>query len=147
MMAKYDNIFVKGIDDFLEKLDRMGKSFNEIIDPVSKKGAEVVLSDAIAECPTSVDGSYNSRSGTKNPAGYLKNSLGIKKESSRKYKSVYKVGPMAKDAYYGVFVEYGVESLHIGERPFLRPALDKNKDAVERIVQEGLEKVINANSG
>ena len=103
------------VEWFSKKLIR---NIRDIIDDISEQGAEWVAADARRLVPVS-----------KKPDGeidHLKTRLDVRKS---KFKdggySVYAQGPNNYDKFYAIFVELGTSKMTA--RPFLRPALRRNK--------------------
>lgn len=118
-----------GEKKLLEKLRQLGEAAADALEEAAEAGADIVLEDAKARVPV--------RTGT------LKESLTKETTEKTAGRAVVSVGP-GKEGFYGRFVELGTSKT--APRPFLRPALDKNrrgvKAAVGDRVKAALEKVV-----
>lgn len=116
----------RSLDEILKTLEKIDNLTQKQINAAARAGAKYIQRKAKEKAPVSADGSHG------RPKGFLKKSIKIKAEKSKtKGKKAYSVG-IGGDAYYGVFQEYG--SKNNPARPFLRPALDENRDELKRIV-------------
>lgn len=107
----------------IKKIDNLAQ---KQINAAARAGAKFIQRKAKEKAPVSADGSHG------RSKGFLKKSIKIKAEKSKtKGKKAYSIG-IRGDAYYGVFQEYG--SKKNPAKPFLRPALDENRDELTRIV-------------
>lgn len=127
----------RSLDEILKTLDKMNDLTQKQVSAAAKAGAKYIQKKAKEKAPVSLDGSHG------RPKGFLKKSIKIKAEKSKtKGKKVYTVG-IGGGAFYGVFLEYGTKK--IKARPFLRPALDNEKEELKRImlgeVAKGVDKV------
>ncbi len=126
-------IDVEGADDLVQMFDELGLAAEEILDQATKNAAEIVLADAKRKVPVRT--------------GALRASLDIKAEKNKKpTKKVYRVfskGVRSGGVRYAFAVENGTSKM--SARPFLRPALDNNKnqikDEMNRTIVKALEKV------
>jgi HK97 gp10 family phage protein len=127
-LAKGNKVEVdqRSLDEILETLKKIDNLAQKQINAASRLGAKYVQKKAKEKAPVSADGSHG------RPKGFLKKNIKIKAEKSKtKGKKTYSVG-VSGDAYYGVFIEYG--SKRNAAKPFLRPALDENRDELTRII-------------
>ena len=115
------NIKVKGGEELAKNIRRLGIKMEEAIKPGLEKGAEIVRVDASDRAP---------RRRGKLAADIVK---------SKVEKNEIKVGP-GKDVWYGKFPELGTSRM--SARPYLRPALDENKDKINEAIRKELSKVI-----
>lgn len=122
------NLETKGFLELTDEITRMADAFvdagGEGLNKIVKKGAQVILDQAIVNAPV--------KSGT------LKKDLKIvmKKKGSR---SKARIGVQkGSDGYYATFVEYGHGGPHpAGPHPFLAPAFDaKQEEAMDAIKSE-----------
>ena len=114
-------IKVEGGEELAENLRRLGIKMEEAIKPGLEKGGEIVR----------VDGS--------NRAPRRRGKLAADIVKSKVEKNEIKVGP-GKDVWYGKFPELGTSRM--SARPYLRPALDENKDKINEAIRKELSKVI-----
>lgn len=133
------NITVKidGLSDVQRKLEALEDAVAaDVMEKAVLIGAKIIQEDASRRAPRRT--------------GKLAKSIEIEvKEKSRNSVSVA-VGP-SKEAFYGKFVELGHAVVrgrrkaekkvvgHVPAKPFLRPAIDENEDAVKRTVAETLK--------
>ena len=99
------------------------KKVNTIADSVAKNGADLVLKDAKRLVP--VD------------SGTLKKEIELKRGKFRDGDYfVQAQGPGNYTKFYATFVELGTHSTE--KKPFLRPALNKNKKRIQRMFQDAM---------
>lgn len=123
-------IELDGMDALLSKLEEMAtKTANNITNSALKAAAIPLLEDA-KSTSSFADRSGNLREGlkigdikTKNGVKYIE--IGIDK------------GDISK-IFYGKFIEWGTSKE--AARPFLQPALEKNKDIVKEIIKDELRR-------
>lgn len=121
---------LEGFDELLARFDDMSKNVaNKITKNVLEAGAEPILED-VKETTKFRDMSGDLREGlkigkikTKNGGKYIE--IGIEK------------GDLSK-IFYGKFIEWGTSQQ--AERPFLQPALEKNKSKIKEIMLDELRK-------
>ncbi|MBA7579671.1 hypothetical protein ES695_05175 [Candidatus Atribacteria bacterium 1244-E10-H5-B2] len=114
-------IKIEGGKELAENIRRLGIKIEEAITPGLDKGGEIVRVDASSRAP---------RRRGKLAADIVK---------SKVEKNEIKVGP-GKDVWYGKFPELGTSRM--SARPYLRPALDENKDEINEAIRKELSKVI-----
>jgi HK97 gp10 family phage protein len=120
-----------GDRELVEKLKRLG---DEVAGPIlaeaAEKGAEIVRAAA--------SGKARRRTGT------LAQNIGTEVTSSAGNLAEVSVGPLKK-AFYGMFLERG--TIKMAARPFLRPALDENEEAVKHEVGDRVKEAIRRVAG
>lgn len=122
------DIELKGVDQILNKLSRMGANITRFENKALKNAAEPVLEDAKA---TNV---FNDRSGRLRKG--LKIS-GVKKKEGVKYILVGVDKSDNSKIFYGKFLEFGTSK--ISARPFLQPAYEKNRGQIQKTIAETLK--------
>lgn len=112
-----------GFDELARKLSEFSDSVAKRLAKSSlKRAMKPVLETAQSLCPVSEDGSHG------NPPGYLRDSLTVSTASGKgkiTARVQSKKGAFEPGKYYGGYLEYG--TCKMAARPFLRPALDQNK--------------------
>ncbi|MEA1961277.1 MAG: HK97-gp10 family putative phage morphogenesis protein [Bacillota bacterium] len=113
------NVGIKGADKAIKLLEEMGAAASEVLEKATEAGGQIVLEDARTRCPE--------------VTGALKASLHMEQAKSKKpeIKQEVKISP-GKQEYYGTFVELGTTRQEA--QPFLRPAVDKNKEQIGKAV-------------
>ncbi|MDR5586034.1 HK97-gp10 family putative phage morphogenesis protein [Clostridium aquiflavi] len=120
------NIELMGVDEILNKLQKIGSNVGRLENKALKNAAEPVLEDAKTNVPVRT--------------GKLKKGLkitNVKKKEGIKYILVGVDKGDNSEIFYGKFIEFGT-----GKRaahPFLQPAYEKNKDDIKRIIAETLK--------
>jgi len=109
---------LQGFEDIMKKIEDMGRKGSKAENNAITKGAEPVLEDA------------KNTTAFKDRTGKLRKSLDISKVKNGKEGKYVWIGDIDKQANYSWYVEY--------THPFLRPAFEKNKDEVFRIIKEEL---------
>ncbi|MHC6181008.1 HK97-gp10 family putative phage morphogenesis protein [Clostridium sp. JNZ X4-2] len=122
-------IVLKGVDEILDKLSRMGSNITRLENKALKNAAEPVLEDA------KVTNAFNDRSGRLREG--LKIS-GVKKKEGVKYILVGVDKSDNSKIFYGKFLEFGTSK--ISARPFLQPAYEKNREEIQKTIAETLKK-------
>lgn len=127
----------RSLNDIIKTLDKLNDLTQKQVNVAARLGAKFIQKKAKEKAPVSEDGTHG------RPKGFLKKNIKIKAEKTKtKGKKVYSVG-IGGDAWYGVFSEYGTKKTRA--KPFLRPALDENRDELTRIIlesiAEGVDKV------
>ncbi len=124
---------VVGADEIARRLNVMGEKAKEIVEPAAMAGAEVIRKAASDNAPRRT--------------GFLAEHIVAEVKDVQPLKATIAVGPH-KDAFYGLFVEFGHALVRGGKkatrrvlgnvpaRPFLRPALDETKEQVKAIVTQ-----------
>lgn len=120
---------VKGMDELIERIKELGPRSSRIQNEALKKAAEPILEDAVSTT------AFRDRTG-KGRAG-----LKIGRPKSKGDTKYILVGIDKSDIseiFYMKFIEYGTSKM--AARPFLRPALLKNKEKAYEIIKEELKK-------
>lgn len=116
--------FVEGADELAKMFEDMGDVAQDILEQASKEAAEIVLASAKQKVPVDT--------------GKLRDSLDIKLEKTRreskKIWQVYSKGVSKGGVRYGFAVEGGTYKMKA--QPFLRPALDENKERIKDKIGE-----------
>ncbi len=125
-------IRLEGMDELKKQLAKIDNSANVLLENASRENAETVLATAKQLVPTRT--------------GKLRDSLTVRKESTKQGKYTYQIytkGESEGGVRYGFAVEYGLKKKEYGARPFMRPALKKNKkniiDNFNRSIKKALE--------
>jgi HK97 gp10 family phage protein len=138
---------MNGLGDLLKKFERLsGEGVLSILDRSVEKGAAFLTEEVKQRVPIKT--------------GTLRESIGYEKDEkkSSEKKIIYKIGLTSKDAYYGVFLEFGTgkrifKHPHIfkgwdgkwhsaktsgvlPKKPFLRPAFDENIEKINQIIDD-----------
>ncbi|MGG3210946.1 HK97-gp10 family putative phage morphogenesis protein [Geobacillus stearothermophilus] len=66
--------------------------------------------------------------------GRLRNSITHQTENSETQSKAY----IGTNVEYAPYVEFGVASKNIKPQPYLRPAIEENKDKIEDMIREGM---------
>lgn len=120
---------VKGMDELIERIKEMGPKSSKIQNQALRKAAEPILEDAVST-KAFKDRSGDGREGIK---------IGRpKSKGDTKYILVGIDKSDVSEIFYMKFIEYGTSKLPA--RPFLRPALLRNKDKAYEIMREELKK-------
>ena len=120
------------MDELFKKLDDMSKNVaNKITKDVLEAAAVPILEDAKATTQF------------RNMSGKLREGLKIGKIKTKNGKKYITIGIDKSDnseIFYGKFIEWGTSTQ--AERPFLQPALEKNRSKIKEIMlnklREGL---------
>lgn len=126
MRSNSISLKTRGFDNLLENFDKIEDAIVNNSEEILMDAAEIFLEAAIEKAPTA----------TKR----LKESLEIKKLEFEKDKIRIGVGPVGEDIFYWFFVEFGTAK--DAAQPFLRPAYDENKLAVQTEIAKNLKKVV-----
>ena len=118
------NVKVDGLEELVKVFEKMPEVAQEALDSASKEAANVVLQSAKRNCPVK--------------SGKLRDSLDIKAEKTskptkRSYQ-VYSKGVSQGGVRYAFAVEAGTSKAPA--KPFLRPALDENKENIKKTISE-----------
>ena len=118
------NIKIDGLNEVAKLFEKMPTSAEAILDEASKVAAKDVLESAKQKCPVKT--------------GKLRDSLDIKaekvtKKTKRSYQ-VYSKGVSKGGVRYAFAVESGTSKMPA--KPFLRPALDENKENIKKTISE-----------
>lgn len=138
---------VTGVDEIVRQLKRVGKAPAKVLTTATKKGANIIRSQAKSDAPKNT--------------GALKRSIKIKSEKRKTGKKVYqikfigdnlaKVSKSGKRSFYPVSQEYGWTDKngkrHLGDgKKFLRNALSNNRNLVQEVliseIQRGLGEIV-----
>lgn len=122
-------IELKGVKEIIDKLQQIGANVGKLENQALKNAAEPVLQDAKANVPVDT--------------GKLQEHLDIgavKKKDGIKYIDIGVTKNDYKKMFYGKFVEFG--TTQHAARPFLGPAIEKNKTVVENIIAQTLKEGI-----
>lgn len=117
----YENI--SGVSEAVRKLRMKGEHVLTAAKQALKEGADMVVNDAKSRCPVRT--------------GALKNSI---KAESLEYGAAYEISADAKNqnnVAYGQFVEFSPNG-----HPFLYPALDAQRDAVNNHVKQAIDNAV-----
>ncbi|SKA89700.1 phage protein, HK97 gp10 family [Clostridium sp. USBA 49] len=123
------DVEVIGMNELIERIKELGPRSSRIQNEALKKAAEPILEDAVSTT------AFKDRSG-KGRAG-----LKIGRPKSKGDTKYVLVGIDKSDIseiFYMKFIEYGTSKM--SARPFLRPALLKNKDKAYEIMKDELRK-------
>lgn len=137
-MALKMRVRVTGADELTRRLNILGEQAKEVIEPAAKAGAEVIQMAASEKAP-------------RGETGLLSELITYGTREKRPLKVTVDIGT-AKEVFYGRFVELGhplvrgskkADKKVIGNvppHPFLRPALDENKQEVKKVVAEEIRR-------
>lgn len=117
----------------------------ELVEKLRSLAGEVagqVLAEAAAEGAAHVQEAASRK--TPRRTGKLRQNIGRELVLVSGERAEVDVGPL-KEAFYGIFLERGTRKM--AARPFLRPALDENADAVKRAVGERVREAIRRVAG
>lgn len=120
------DIELKGVDEILDKLQRIGTNVSSLENKALKNAAEPVLESAKANVPVRT--------------GKLKKGLkisNIKRKNGVKYIQVGVDRGDNSEVFYGKFIEFGTSKMPA--HPFLQPAFEKNKSAIKEKIAETLK--------
>lgn len=128
---------VEGADQVVRAMQQADKETEKALNDLISEAAELVFREADARAPIG-------------PTGRTRFSLRIEIGRSKKGHFYANVVVGARDgdttatsAFYVTFYELGTSRQP--PRPFMRPALDKCRPRIRRMLQEGLAKIINKN--
>ena len=119
-------IELKGVQEILDRLQVVGANIGKLENKALMNAAEPVLQDAISN--VLVD------------TGKLKEHLNVGKVRKKDGVKYIDVGISKSDnskVFYGKFIEFGTTK--IAAKPFLGPAIERNKAKVEAIIAETLK--------
>lgn len=119
--------YIEGMDEVIKLVAELGDAAAEALDKASKAGADMVISDAKRRVPVDT--------------GKLRDSLVLKKSRVKKVKvkSEYYVTKKSGAEHFAP-VELGTSKMKA--QPFLRPAIDENKNSIAKKVNEEMLKAI-----
>lgn len=126
--VKSGNLTVEviGADTLLRKLRQLEDAVaGDALEQAVKAGAEPIRADASQRAPRRT--------------GKLAGSIIVEPDEKGKTQASVKIGP-EKDAFYGLFHEFGTSKM--AANPFLRPAMDEQKDAAVAAVRRELQKAL-----
>lgn len=138
--------------DFLQKLERM-KNFSPL-EKVVGQACGIVQKDimeSMRDTPTQSVGyhTYNKKilhypSLPNNPpavdTGTLRRSITFDVETDES-KVTGRVGSTILDPPYGAYLEFGTSRMI--QRPWLRPALERNREVIKEHIKEGVREIVN----
>ena len=124
--AKKVKAEVEGAEEIIKLLKEMGQNAENVLSKAAEAGGRIALSDAIRRCPVG-------------KTGNLKSNLHLETGKSTQYKADARVLP-GKEEYYGTFVELGTKNQPA--QPFLRPAVDENKEKISEKVTSELSRAV-----
>jgi HK97 gp10 family phage protein len=123
-------IQLQGMDELLKRLEEMAtKTANAITKKALEESAKVVLADA------------QNTSVFADKTGRLREGLKIGKVKTKNGVKYIEIGIDKGDIstiFYGKFIEWGTSNQ--ASRPFLQPALERNKRKIKEILIEELRK-------
>ncbi len=139
-MAAKTTVTVKGLDELLGKIARIGSALRGPgVEAGARAGAEVIAEEMRVRAPRR--------------RGVLAGAIGTNLEESSSVRAVVEVGPEA-DAFYGGIVEVGhaikrsrkgATLGYVPPHPFMRPALDSREgQASEAAASELRQRVLQA---
>lgn len=139
-MAKV-GIEVKGLEDLVKKLESLGAEVaGPVLENAVRAGALLVQNDARRRGPYANPKPDNELTGT------LRRSIHTEVETTAPGRAEATVGT---DLVYAARVEFGFEGkdslgrmYHQAPKPYLRPALDENEDAIQREIGQALKQAI-----
>jgi HK97 gp10 family phage protein len=130
---------VEGAEQVIKAMQEVDKEMQKALHDLISEAAELVFREADARAPIG-------------PTGRTRFSIRIEIGTSKRGNYYANVVVGAKDgestetsAFYVTFYELGTSKQP--PRPFMRPALDKSRPRIRRLLQEGLAKIINKNRG
>lgn len=128
---------ITGAGELTRRLNVLGEKAKEVVEPAAMAGAEVIRKAASEKAPRDT--------------GFLAEHIVAEVKDVQPLKATIQVGP-DKDAYYGLFVELGHALVrgstkatrkvigNVPPHPFLRPALDENKQEAKAAVAEEIRR-------
>jgi HK97 gp10 family phage protein len=145
---------IKGLPELLRKLQRLGGDVENAVAASLMASALTVAGDAKRRAPVKTGNLSRSITATGAQDGAITDTAGgpLPPQSVEGLAQQLRNGGQA-EAYVATNVVYAAtqefmpyEHAH-GESPYLRPALDENRDEVERIFRNGLQQVIRKAGG
>ena len=128
---------VEGADQVIRAMQRADKAIQKELHDLISQAAELVFREADARAPIGRTGrtrfSIRIETGTSKRGNFFANVVVGAREGES----------MQTSAFYVTFYELG--SSRQPARPFLRPALDKCRPRIRRMLQQGLAKIVNSN--
>ncbi len=121
-------IRLEGLKEFKKHLEKLEKDFHVELQEALFEGAGLVSIEAKEKAPR----------GERNSASTIHPEIDRKYSKSKTFIKIA-IKP-ADDNWQLIFPEYGTAKQR--SRPFLRPALEENKENIERLVMERFDKII-----
>ncbi|NSW92317.1 MAG: HK97 gp10 family phage protein [Firmicutes bacterium] len=125
-MTNRVSIQLIGVNELIKNLEAVSDNITKDLTKAVKAGAKIVLDDAKARAPVDT--------------GELRDNMTMRVVEKDRSQVEIDVGP-GKDQFYGLFIEQGTSKM--AAKPFLRPALDENKEKVQKAITDEIEKAIN----
>lgn len=152
-MADTVRLKIKGVPELLKKLEAVNADVEQAVAASMMASALTVAGDAKRRAPVKTGNLSRSITATGKQDGVITEVQGtIPAQSVESIKKDLKSDGLA-DAFVATNVVYAAaqeflpyEHAH-GESPYLRPALDENRDTIERTFKTGLEQVIKKAGG
>jgi len=126
-MARKSTIKIEGLEELKKKLAKIDNTAQVTLNNASEEVARAVLNTAITLAPKDT--------------GALRESLDMKKEKTKEGKfswQVYSAGKNDGGVRYAFVHEFGTSKIQA--RPFMRPAISKNKKLILKTFMEGIKK-------
>lgn len=124
------DISISGVAEFEANLQKLAQALDkEQLLEIVQEGADIIRDAAAENAPVGETG--NLKAGMTTAIGH-----------ERIGDVIINVGPDAKQ-FYGRFVELG--TIHMGPHPFLKPALERNRDRVAALMQQRMLEAIAKN--
>lgn len=125
-MARRASVSIEGGEELLKRLQGLpDAAAGKAMDAALMAGAEIVRADASRRAPRRT--------------GKLSESIVAELKTGKSGRKSAVIGPN-EEAFYGSFVELGRKNQ--AAQPYLRPALDENKDTVQRAIADELRSAI-----
>lgn len=116
---------VEGAEEVVKLLEEMGQKAGEVLAKAAEAGGRVALSEAKRRCSVKT--------------GRLRASLTLTQGKKTPTKANVRI-EHGKKEYYGKFVELGTRKQPA--RPFMRPAVDENKQQISEAVTEEIGRAV-----
>jgi HK97 gp10 family phage protein len=116
---------VEGAEEVVKLLEEMGQKAGEVLAKAAEAGGRVALSEARRRCPVKT--------------GRLRASLTLTQGRKTPARANVRI-EHGKKEYYGKFVELGTRKQPA--RPFMRPAVDENKQQISEVVTEEIGRAV-----
>ncbi len=145
---------IKGLPELLKKLQQLGGDVEQAVAASLMASALQVAGDAKRRAPVKTGNLSRSITATGAQDGAITDTAGgpLPQQSVAGLAEQFRKGGQA-EAYVATNVVYAAsqefmpyEHAH-GESPYLRPALDENRDEIERIFRNGLQQIIRKAGG
>lgn len=125
-MARRGSVTLEGGEELIKRLGKLPEAVaGKAMDDALMAGAEIVRADASRRAPRRT--------------GKLAESIVAELQEGKSGRKSAVIGPN-EEAFYGSFVELGRSNQ--AAQPYLRPALDENKNAVQRAIADALRAAI-----